>query len=170
MLQHITPGKANLEEAKCLDLTIQPLLAAASAGEPLEPAMQSIVRSFGFDSFVYAVTTVAQPNRDSRSYTWTTLPREWVALYDKNAMLKSTPESRRRWGVLRHWCGMLPRSKATEEFATFLITPLSTAFVAVSPCHLTIPLTGALEWVSIRRLALWVNAAKKRLQSNLARS
>ena len=91
MLQHIKPGKANPEEANCLDLTIQPLLAAASAGESLEPAMQSIVRSFGFDSFVYAVTTVAQPNRDSRSYTWTTLPREWVALYDKNAYVEIDP-------------------------------------------------------------------------------
>src|SRR6185369_10955157 len=91
MLQRIKPGKPAPQARDCLDLTFQPLLAAASAGQPLEPAMQLIMQSFGFDSFVYALTTVAQPHKDSRSYTWTTLPREWVALYDQNAYAEVDP-------------------------------------------------------------------------------
>jgi DNA-binding CsgD family transcriptional regulator len=91
MLQRIEPGKPNPEAKHALDLTFQPLLAAALTGQPLEPAMQLIMRSFGFDSFLYAVTTVAQPQRDSRFYSWHTLPREWAALYDQNAYVEVDP-------------------------------------------------------------------------------
>ena len=35
----------------------KPLLAAAAANEPLEPIMEAIVRRFGFESFMYAMTT-----------------------------------------------------------------------------------------------------------------
>ena len=94
MLQRIQPGKPTINPKDSLDQIFQPLLAAASAGQPLEPAMQLIMQSFGFDSFVYALTTVAQPHRDSRSYTWTTLPREWSRFRTRIPMPRLTPASR----------------------------------------------------------------------------
>lgn len=99
MLQSITPGKPGTEQlTSSFGLSLQPLVSAALAGEPLEPVMTSIVRGFGFDSFIYAMATDPQPNHDSRSYVWTTLPREWVAEYDKNAYVEIDPRITASWG------------------------------------------------------------------------
>lgn len=98
MLQEIVPGKPNVQGMNDLDLTLQPLLAAAAAGEPLEPVMQAIVRGFGFESFMYAMTTDPRPHHDSRSYVWTTLPREWIAEYDRNAYIEVDPRITLTWG------------------------------------------------------------------------
>ena len=53
--------------------------------------MQSIVRALGFDHFMYGMSTDPRPNRDSRSYVWTTLPPEWVAHYDRNSLIEIDP-------------------------------------------------------------------------------
>jgi DNA-binding CsgD family transcriptional regulator len=98
MLQNITLGKPNFEFTNSFGLSLQPLIAAAMAGEPLEPTMESIVRGFGFDSFIYAMATDPQPNHDSRSYVWTTLPRVWVAEYDRNAYVEIDPRVTTSWG------------------------------------------------------------------------
>ena len=98
MLQLIVPGKPNMQAMGEPDLTLQPLLAAAAAGEPLEPIMEAIVRGFGFESFMYAMTTEPRPHHDSRSYVWTTLPREWIAEYDKNAYVEVDPRITLTWG------------------------------------------------------------------------
>ena len=45
----------------------------------------------GFESFMYAMTTDPRPHHDSRSYVWTTLPREWIAEYDRNAYVEIDP-------------------------------------------------------------------------------
>jgi DNA-binding CsgD family transcriptional regulator len=91
MLQNITPGKPRLDQAISCSSMLQPLIAAAEAGEPLEPAMVSIIHGFGFESCGFAITTDPQPNQDSRSYVWTTTPREWIAEYDKNAYVEIDP-------------------------------------------------------------------------------
>ena len=98
MLQQIVPGKPNTQAFDDSDLSLQPLLAAAAAGEPLEPVMQAIVRGFGFDSFVYGMTTEPRPHHDSRSYVWTTLPREWIAEYDRNSYVEVDPRITLTWG------------------------------------------------------------------------
>jgi DNA-binding CsgD family transcriptional regulator len=98
MLQPIVPGKPNIQATDEPDLALRPLLAAAAAGEPLEPVMQAIVRGFGFESFVYGMTTDPRPHHDSRSYVWTTLPREWIAEYDKNAYVEVDPRITLTWG------------------------------------------------------------------------
>src|SRR5207247_3636934 len=46
---------------------------------------------FGVYSFMYCMSTDPRPHQESRSYFWTTLPREWVALYDKNAYIEVDP-------------------------------------------------------------------------------
>ena len=99
MLQSITPGKPVDELlTRSVGVSLQPLISAAMAGEPLEPVMETIVRGFGFESFIYAMATDPQPNHDSRSYVWTTLPREWVAEYDRNAYVEVDPRVTLSWG------------------------------------------------------------------------
>ncbi len=88
MLQQIVPGKPNAQDVADADPLLKPLLAAAAANEPLEPIMEAIVRRFGFESFMYAMTTDPRPHHDSRSYVWTTLPHEWISEYDKNAYVE----------------------------------------------------------------------------------
>jgi DNA-binding CsgD family transcriptional regulator len=68
-----------------------PLLTASAAGQPLEPALLGIVRSFGFESFVYGIATSSRPNRDSKSSVWTSLPSSWVKAYEENAYVEIDP-------------------------------------------------------------------------------
>ena len=91
MFALVEPGRPASVVASRLDVPIRPLLAAASAGIPLEPAMRSVVHGFGFDSFMYGRLTEPRPQRDSRSLLWTTNPREWLAQYDRNAYIEVDP-------------------------------------------------------------------------------
>ncbi len=97
MLQQISPGEPNVQAANCIDPLLLPLLDAAAAGLPLEPVMVSIIRGFGFESFMYAMTTDPRPHHDSRSYVWTTLPKEWIEEYDRNAYVEIDPRITLTW-------------------------------------------------------------------------
>jgi DNA-binding CsgD family transcriptional regulator len=99
MLSHLQPGPPADSGIADLDLPIQPLLSAAATGAPLEPVIDAIVRKLGFDSFMYGMSTVPQPQRDSRSYVWTTLPKEWVALYDREAYIEIDPRLTRTYNM-----------------------------------------------------------------------
>jgi DNA-binding CsgD family transcriptional regulator len=91
MLKEVRPTKPDLSRLETIDVLLQPLLDAAAAGEPLEPALLEITRSFGFDSFVYGIATASRPNRDSRSIVWTSLSPAWLAAYDHNAYVEVDP-------------------------------------------------------------------------------
>lgn len=91
MLKAIFPGKPDITASTNIDVTLQPLIEAAASGEPLEPVMETIVRGFGFVSFGYAMTTDPRPHHESRSYVWTTLPRQWIVEYDTNAYVEIDP-------------------------------------------------------------------------------
>ena len=60
MLRNLAIGKVVLERAKYMPSTLRPLVLAAEAGEPLAPALTSIVRNFGFDSFMYGMSVDPQ--------------------------------------------------------------------------------------------------------------
>jgi DNA-binding CsgD family transcriptional regulator len=70
---------------------IAPLVRAAERGEPLEPIMLQIAKSFGFDTFLYAMSTAARPTVDSRLYVLTNMPIEWVVLWDTKGYLEVDP-------------------------------------------------------------------------------
>ncbi len=91
MLGEVHPTKPDLSKLESIDVLLQPLLTAAAAGEPLEPALLKITRSLGFDSFVYGIATASRPNRDSRSIVWTSLPPSWLAAYEANAYVEVDP-------------------------------------------------------------------------------
>jgi DNA-binding CsgD family transcriptional regulator len=98
MLRQVAPGKPNHADSDGIDQILKPLIAAANAGEPLEPVMAAIVQRFGFESFVYGLTTDQRPHQDSRTYVWTTLPREWIEEYDRNAYVEVDPRIVLTWG------------------------------------------------------------------------
>src|SRR5262245_20628169 len=97
MLTFLRPGPPGKPEVAGFNLPIEPLLVAAAAGEPLEPVIDSIVHRLGFDSFMYGMSTAPRPQRDSRSYVWTTLPREWVGIYDRNSYIEIDPRITRTY-------------------------------------------------------------------------
>jgi len=91
MIENFDPGSPCLDMPEEYGPHLQPLIAAARAGEPLEPVMTSIVRALGFDSFIFAMASDPLPDHESRIYAWTTLPAAWVAQYDKNAYMEVDP-------------------------------------------------------------------------------
>ena len=98
MLSHMQPGRPTGVAAPTLSNKFAPLLAAAESGEPLELIMRSVVCDLGYDSFMYGMcTSDTRPQHESRGYVWTTLPREWVALYDQNAYVEIDPRLTETW-------------------------------------------------------------------------
>ncbi len=97
MLSHLQPGRPKAG-AIASDSSLQPLVDAAIAGAPLEPVIQSMVRTLGFDSFMYGMcTNETRPHHESRGYVWTTLPREWVVEYDRKAYVEIDPRLAETW-------------------------------------------------------------------------
>jgi DNA-binding CsgD family transcriptional regulator len=70
---------------------LRPLIDAATQGEDLAPVILSITRQFGFDSFMFGVSLSFRPNSDSSSFVYTTLPQEWVRLWDERAYVEVDP-------------------------------------------------------------------------------
>jgi DNA-binding CsgD family transcriptional regulator len=75
----------------------RPLAAASAAGAPLAPVLQQIVNDLEFDHFMYGVATSLQPTHDSRAFVWTSLPPEWVRLYDERAYVEIDPRLHGAW-------------------------------------------------------------------------
>lgn len=98
MLTTIKPGPPCGQLVESTDAIIRPLLDAAAAGHSIEGALIEIIHLFGFESFVYGMTTANRPNRDSRSYVWTTLPKEWVSEYDQKSYIEIDPRVTLTWG------------------------------------------------------------------------
>jgi LuxR family transcriptional regulator, quorum-sensing system regulator LasR len=91
MLSHLQPKICRTIDTVHLDDASLALVRAAEAQQPLEPVMAEIVRGFGFETFLYAMTTEPHPSRDSRSYYWANQPQEWIAAYEANAYVEVDP-------------------------------------------------------------------------------
>ncbi len=70
---------------------VEPLHHAARNGGDLTAAVQRATVQLGFDSFLYGVGATSHPDQESRIYTWTSAPREWVACYEQNAFYELDP-------------------------------------------------------------------------------
>jgi LuxR family transcriptional regulator, activator of conjugal transfer of Ti plasmids len=70
---------------------ISPLVEAATHGGDLVAAVTVIVRSLGFDTFMYGLSTVFRPGQDSYVYFFTTAPHEWVKRYYQAAYIEIDP-------------------------------------------------------------------------------
>lgn len=85
-----------LENAVLADMSFRPrilapMLEAAEAGQDLGGPLAEIVRSLGFTSFLYGLSTAARPGRDSLIYFYATSPREWSSLYEERAYIEVDP-------------------------------------------------------------------------------
>ena len=68
-----------------------PLVEAAAQGKELVPVVRAIVESLGFDSFAYALSTNHRPDKDAQLFVFTTMPAEWMMLYDQKAYVEVDP-------------------------------------------------------------------------------
>jgi len=91
MIKNIPVGKVTLERTPFLPPLLVPLLAAASEGEPLEPAITAICLKLGFDSFMFGMCASPHLDHESQIYAFTTLPIEWVARYDQRDYVEIDP-------------------------------------------------------------------------------
>jgi LuxR family quorum-sensing system transcriptional regulator SolR len=81
---------------------LAPLIHAAENGLDLVPAIRTITKDLGFDTFMYGVSTSLKPDHESRMYVFTTAPMEWVLLYDQRAYIEADPR------ILLLWDSTLP--------------------------------------------------------------
>jgi LuxR family transcriptional activator of conjugal transfer of Ti plasmids len=92
MLSVIDPGEPAAIGGYVINEHIARLSEAALKRRPLQPAMESIIGELGFDSFMYAMSADPNPTRrDTRTFVWTTLPREWVMLYCERGYVEVDP-------------------------------------------------------------------------------
>jgi len=92
MLTVIDPGTPAKIHGYVVNDHIARLSKAALKRQPLQPVMESIVKELGFDSFMYGMSADPSPTRrDTRSFVWTTLPREWVMLYGERGYIEVDP-------------------------------------------------------------------------------
>lgn len=92
MLTVIDPGTPATIHGYVINDHIARLSKAALKRQPLQPVMESIVQELGFDSFMYGMSADANPTRrNTRSFVWTTLPREWIMLYGSHGYIEVDP-------------------------------------------------------------------------------
>jgi DNA-binding CsgD family transcriptional regulator len=70
---------------------VLPLVDDVRRGRSPEPALQAIAHALGFDSATYAATSAALPERERRTYLWTTTARDWVARYEARGHVEVDP-------------------------------------------------------------------------------
>jgi DNA-binding CsgD family transcriptional regulator len=99
MLVPIEPKAIVPDESLCLSPWLLPLIDSARNGDTLVPAVQKIIQSMGFSTFLYAVGTSRELHRDERFFLWTSVPREWVAEYDASSYIEIDPRVAHGWSL-----------------------------------------------------------------------
>lgn len=91
MLTQLVLRPVKIESPSICPRFLRPLILAACSGGDLMPALLDVVRSFGFTGFMQATGLSLHPKAESHSYVFTTLPSEWVALYDQRSYIEVDP-------------------------------------------------------------------------------
>ena len=102
MLQSLRPATPTIRQGSVFPPVLAPLFHAAENGLDLVPAIRTITKALGFDTFMYGVSTSVKPDHESRMYVFTTAPMEWVLRYDQRAYIEADPR------VLLLWDSTLP--------------------------------------------------------------
>ena len=91
MLEALGIGRVQRAGAHFLPQVLLPLVSVAERGEPLEAAVEAVVKILGFDSFMYGTSLCTRPSSEQKSYVFTTLPAQWVAHYDQSSYIEVDP-------------------------------------------------------------------------------
>jgi len=102
MLQSLRLGQSKIGRWSFIPPFLDPLVKAAECSRDLVPIIQSITRGFGFDTFMYGMSTSVRPDHESRMFVFTTAPTEWVIRYDQLAYIEVDPR------ILLLWDSTLP--------------------------------------------------------------
>jgi DNA-binding CsgD family transcriptional regulator len=102
MLQSLRVERAKFAPWGFIPPVLGPLVAAAESGQDIVPIIQSTIRSFGFDTFMYGISRSMKPDHESRMFVFTTVPQEWVIRYDELAYIEVDPR------ILLLWDSSLP--------------------------------------------------------------
>lgn len=70
---------------------IKQIIAAAQTGNDVFGAVDATIKVLGFDTFMYCCAAVPRPHSESRIWTFTTLPVEWVKEYLENDYIEVDP-------------------------------------------------------------------------------
>ncbi len=130
MLEEVSPKIPDLSKIESVDTLLAPMLKAAREGKRLEAPLLEIIRTLGFDSFIFAIATEPRPSRDSRAYVWTSVPREWVEAYEKNAYIEIDPRDLGAWTNVALRAVGTPRRSRSTPGAVHASTPPSLASAA----------------------------------------
>src|SRR6476620_6184835 len=82
MIKNVAIGKVELRRTSFLPPLLEPMVACAASGEPLEPVLASICSQLGIDRFMFGMSVSAHVTHESQVFAFTTLPVEWVMRYD----------------------------------------------------------------------------------------
>jgi DNA-binding CsgD family transcriptional regulator len=91
MFETISIGRINLRQGQFVPPFLESLVAAAKRGEALEPYVESVVASFGFDMFEYGVSATPHPDANGVHYVYTTGDRKWIERYDQMGYIEIDP-------------------------------------------------------------------------------
>ena len=88
-------NQACVSDAAIGPAIMAPLLDASREGRDLVPAVDAIVKSLGFDIFMYGLSMTLRPGHDSLLYGFTTAPHEWSMRWDQRAYIEVDPRIQR---------------------------------------------------------------------------
>ena len=91
MLRTVLPERSQLYDSDTTPRFLQPLLSVFERSQNVHATVVRIVQGLGFDNFLYGASASAKLDQESKSYVFTTLSREWVALYDRKAYIEVDP-------------------------------------------------------------------------------
>jgi DNA-binding CsgD family transcriptional regulator len=90
-LRLLDPKSGAIPNAGIFPHVLQPLVDCAARGGDLTPVVKAIVQGLGFDSFAYALTTSIRPDKEAQLFLFTTMPPEWMVIYDQKAYVEVDP-------------------------------------------------------------------------------
>jgi len=79
---------------------LAPIMQANSGAASLKSAVQSIITTLGFESFVYGMSLSRTHQRDERFYVWATVDPEWLREYDQKSYIEIDPRVTYGWETL----------------------------------------------------------------------
>jgi DNA-binding CsgD family transcriptional regulator len=91
MLSNVAPSSMRCNHHNILPEFLRHLVTSLDRGKDVDSAIIAIVRRLGFENLLYGASASPKLDHESKSYVFTTLSREWVALYEQQAYIEVDP-------------------------------------------------------------------------------